>query len=184
MIASERLVTLAIHTYDRGVKLKQILEHYGIEAVINNVNLIRQSFSSAVRVRICEKDLSRALQITEGKSLDDLYLSISEMECEEKMKILIPVDFSESSIKECQIGFDLAERFNAEVVLLHSFLGSNQGGGLLFRGNSYKMLDIITAKEDVDTKFEAVDKMEELIDKLNILVANGNLPNINFIFEI
>lgn len=184
MIAPDRLVTIAIHTYERAVKLKQILGHYDITAVIHNVNLIRQSFSSAVRVRISEKDLSRALQIIEGKSLDDLYLTVSAMEGEEKLKILIPVDLTDHSINRCKVGFDLAERFNAEVVLLHSFMGSNKGGGLLFRGNSYKMLKIITAKEDLDTECDAVVMMEELVDKLNDLIANGNLPNINFDFEI
>ena len=48
----DRLVTLAIHTYEKAVILKSILETEGIEVYIQNVNQIQPVVSAGVRVRI------------------------------------------------------------------------------------------------------------------------------------
>lgn len=55
-----RLITLAIHTYDQAVILKFQLEQAGITAVLHNVNLSEPVVSAGVRVRIREKDLPKA----------------------------------------------------------------------------------------------------------------------------
>lgn len=34
-----RLITLAIHTYDRAMEVKQLLENEGIQTTLQNVNL-------------------------------------------------------------------------------------------------------------------------------------------------
>ena len=39
----------------------------------------------------------------------------------EKRKVLIPVDFSNYSLKACQFGFSFANAINSEVVLLHAY---------------------------------------------------------------
>ena len=61
-----RLITLAIHTYEKALALKTILEREGVVAVLNNVNLANPSISSGVRVRISESDLPLALRIVEN----------------------------------------------------------------------------------------------------------------------
>ncbi|MCX6307658.1 MAG: universal stress protein, partial [Bacteroidia bacterium] len=48
----ENLVTVAIHTYERAIVLKGILESKGIEVCLHNVNLIQPIVSAGVRVRI------------------------------------------------------------------------------------------------------------------------------------
>ncbi len=62
-----RLITLAIHTYDRAVILKFQLEQAGITAVLHNVNLSEPVVSAGVRVRIREKDLPKALAVVESE---------------------------------------------------------------------------------------------------------------------
>ena len=47
-----RLITVAIHTYDRAIELKNLLEKEGIEVLLQNVNLEHPTVSSGVRVRI------------------------------------------------------------------------------------------------------------------------------------
>ena len=42
----DRLITVAIHTYDHAVALKNLLESEGVNAVLQNVNLNHPAVSS------------------------------------------------------------------------------------------------------------------------------------------
>ena len=64
-----RLITLAIHTYERALLVRTLLENEGIRVELNNVNLEVPGFSSGVRVRIRETDLPLALRIVENQEL-------------------------------------------------------------------------------------------------------------------
>ena len=64
-----RLITVAIHTYDRAIELKNLLEKEGIEVLLQNVNLEHPTVSSGVRVRIHENDLPLALRIIEHREI-------------------------------------------------------------------------------------------------------------------
>lgn len=117
----ENLVTLAILTFERAQILKTLLETEGIEVYIHNVNQIQPVISAGVRVRIKESDLSHALRIIEdSKWLNDDVETPDANEAKTK-KILIPVDFSDYSMKTCEIGINYAAKIDAEVVLLHSY---------------------------------------------------------------
>ena len=61
----DKLVTLAIHTFEKAQILKTMLETEGIEVYIHNVNQIQPVVSAGVRVRIKESDLPHALRIIE-----------------------------------------------------------------------------------------------------------------------
>ena len=121
----DKLVTLAILTYAKAQILKNVLENEGIEAYIHNVNLIQPVISSGVRLRIKESDLPHALQIIESSAwLSEDIIKGKESSSEknkEKRKVLIPVDFSNYSLKACQFGFSFANAINSEVVLLHAY---------------------------------------------------------------
>lgn len=107
----DKLVTLAILTYAKAQILKNVLENEGIEAYIHNVNLIQPVISSGVRLRIKESDLPHALQIIESSAwLSEDIIKGKESSSErnkEKRKVLIPIDFSNYSLKACQFGFSL-----------------------------------------------------------------------------
>lgn len=107
----DKLVTLAILTYAKAQILKNVLENEGIEAYIHNVNLIQPVISSGVRLRIKESDLPHALQIIESSAwLSEDIIKGKESSSErnkEKRKVLIPIDFSNYSLKACQFGFFL-----------------------------------------------------------------------------
>ena len=108
----DKLVTLAILTYTKAQILKNVLENEGIETYIHNVNQIQPVVSSGVRLRIKESDLPRALKITESSTwLSESIVGEKEPKTENKSnKILIPVDFSNYSMKACEFAFNLANR--------------------------------------------------------------------------
>ena len=62
-MSEDRLITVAIYTYEKAQIIKGILENEGIPVAIQNVNLIQPVVSSGVRIRIRENDLPLALKI-------------------------------------------------------------------------------------------------------------------------
>ncbi len=102
----DKLVTLAILTYAKAQILKNVLENEGIETYIHNVNQIQPVVSSGVRLRIKESDLPRALKITESSAWlsEEVVGGKSPKVEKESNKVLIPVDFSNYSMKACEFG--------------------------------------------------------------------------------
>ena len=117
---NKKLVTLAIHTFQKAQIIKTILEHEGIDVYLHNVNLIQPVVSSGVRIRIKESDLPAALRI-----IEDSEIFKEENQPEQKKntskKILIPVDFSDYSLQACELGFHYAKNISAEIIILHAF---------------------------------------------------------------
>lgn len=116
----DKLVTIAIHTFQKAQIIKMLLESEGIEVYLHNVNLIQPVVSSGVRVRIKESDLPAALRIIEDS---ELYKEekLEKAEQKQKKKILIPVDFSDYSIHACELGFYFAKDIDAEIIIFHAF---------------------------------------------------------------
>lgn len=115
----EKLVTLAIHSYEKAQILKSLLESEGIEAHLHNINQIQPVISAGVRVRIKETDLPHALNIIEDSKWD-------QEDPKKKQKstpdyILVPVDFSDYTMKICEFGFNFANKHNLRVVLMHVY---------------------------------------------------------------
>ncbi len=119
----ERLITLAIHTFDKAVALRALLENEGIEVELHNVNLQVPGLSSGVRVRIPEKDLALALRIVENKELFSPEGSAEHI-------VLVPVDFSEHSFKAVGVAAALASRSKAKLRFLYSYIDPYLAGSL------------------------------------------------------
>ena len=95
----DKLVTLAIHTFEKAQILKTMLETEGIEVYIHNVNQIQPVVSAGVRVRIKESDLPHALRIIEDSKWLNEDAEQEEKAGPQEKKILIPIDFSDYSVK-------------------------------------------------------------------------------------
>lgn len=114
-----RLITVAIHTYERALILKSLLESAGIDVVLQNVNLLQPVVSSGVRIRIREKDLALALRVIE---------STEPVECQDmtgnrtQPVILVPVDNSQYSMRTCDVAFNIASAHHASILLLHTYI--------------------------------------------------------------
>ena len=118
----DKLVTLAIHTFEKAQILKTILETEGIEVYIHNVNLIQPVVSAGVRVRIKESDLPHALRIIEdNKWSEDAKEEEEKGDADQTRKVLIPIDFSDYSMKACDLGINYAAVVGAEVMIMHAY---------------------------------------------------------------
>ena len=176
-----KLVTVAIHTYQKAQILKTILESEGIEAYIHNVNLLQPMVSAGVRVRINEVDLPRALDIIENVRFDELEVE-AETKKVKKKEILVPVDFSEFTLKTCEFAFGLAKEVDCDIKLMHVYFSS-------FYPTSIPFGDTFTVQPTAEGMYkdihENVEKqMKSLIGKLNARIAEGVIPDIDYSYTL
>ena len=159
-----RLITVAIHTFDRAVELKNTLEEEGIEVVLHNVNLDEKVVASGVRVRIRERDLPQALQIIESPES-----STSDKRC-----VLLPVDFGKYSLKSVRLGMEYARRNRGKVLLLHSYINERHTMSLPFGSDRYDSPE----NEVKDIKKNAKQYMADFVQMLKDKIAAGELPKV------
>ncbi|MCL2649877.1 MAG: universal stress protein [Candidatus Azobacteroides sp.] len=161
----DKLVTLAIHTYQKAQVIKTLLESNGIDVYLHNVNLIQPVVSSGVRVRIKESDLLAALKIIENTNLLDDAQAELKLETEKKKAVLIPVDFSDYSKHACEIGFNYAKNIDAEVIILHAYYAPFFPSTISFGEPFYQVQDnetllVVTqkAQQDLDDFAKFIEK--------------------------
>lgn len=173
----DKIVTVATHTYERAQLLKIQLEDAGIECYLKNINLIQGAFSGGVKVRIKESDLDNALIIIERVN-EEFY---AEETKEKERKILMPVDFSEYSLKTCKLGLQMAKKTHNKVVFYHTYFNPLNSTlpfseAFMYEG---KFIDSVreleeNANEDM-RKFTVVIKSE---------MKHGRLPEVEFETEL
>lgn len=178
-MSQERLITVAIHTYEKAVMLKSLLESEGVSVVLHNVNLIQPVVSSGVRVRIQEKDLPLALRIIENT---DIFTRENEIADLPRQQIIVPVDFSEYSLLACTIAFRIANIHKAGVTLLHSYINPYMSGNIqLSDAMSYEMVES-EARRSLENK--ATQQMTEFKTKLKNMIKQGEIPPVKFTTDI
>ena len=173
----DKLVTLAIHTFEKAQILKTILETEGIEVYIHNVNQIQPVVSAGVRVRLKESDLPHALRIIE----DSKWLSEDapeEVAAQQVKKILIPVDFSDYSIKACELGINYAYHAGAEVMIMHAYFSPYfpsaipMGDTLAYKVNEEESVQNVLKRVQID--------MENICTLINRKIQSGELPKVKY----
>ncbi|MDH8702131.1 nucleotide-binding universal stress UspA family protein [Dysgonomonadaceae bacterium PH5-43] len=174
----DRLITLAIHTYQKAQILKTMLESEGIEVYLHNVNLIQPVVSSGVRVRIKESDLPKALKFIEASEIfkEEFTEQKKGKEKKEKKKILIPIDFSSYSNRACALGFNLASEIDAEIVIMHAFFTpffpSSMGESFAFQ--------TVSEEESILLQSEAIKELKKFEEDIKTKITNGEYPKVKF----
>lgn len=176
---SDKLVTLAIRTYQRAQMIKAVLEEHGIETTIHNLNLEHPEMAVGVRVRIKESDLPRALAIVEDieKKWEE-----DEKEGEKEMKeVLIPIDFSDHVAKSIDFGFHFALKHDAQVKFLYVYYTPMFTISSTNDVSTYSISDGELLRRIITSANADVENMTNLINRR---IASGELPEIPFSFEL
>lgn len=173
----DRLITIAIHTYEKAVMLKTLLENEGVPVVLHNVNLVQPVVSSGVRVRIKEKDLPFALRVVENVDI----FSRSE-HTSSHQKIIVPIVFSENSMQAVSVAFNIAYINKTSIILLHSFLDPFLSGNIQLSNSSSYDLDIAVARKKLEN--DASDRMNIFSSKIREKIKIGEIPPVKFNAEI
>lgn len=183
----DRLITIAIHTYDKAHELKNILECEGLEVVLQNVNLSTPVVSSGIRVRIHESDLPMALRLIENI---EIFSPKALRECpSDGPEILVPVDFSKSSVQACNLAFNIAAIHKARIKLLHSYYDPIMTGGASLQLSDSMTFDgtadaIEQIQEDKAISEVCRKQMGEFEAALREKIKDGVIPPVVFTSEI
>lgn len=174
-MSESRLITVAIHTYRHAVDLKQLLESQGLEVTLQNVNLSSPVVSSGVRVRIHENDLPMALRVIENHELfNQKEDSVSTHE------ILVPIDFSDHSMRAAMLAFTLAYVHGATVTLLHTY----GDPGFASRIQLADVLNFDLQTDDGDRRKaleqEATRQMDLFTNTLLGKIKSGEIPGVKY----
>ncbi|MDD4777543.1 MAG: universal stress protein [Fermentimonas sp.] len=177
----DKLVTVAIHTYEKAQILKSILESEGIPAVIHGINLIEPTIAGSVRVRINESDLPKALRVIEQVDFSSNISKSDDVQEDAKRivkEVLIPVDFSDYSLMACEFGFRLADDLNCNVKLMHAFFTPFYPASIPF-GDSFTLQ---ATDKDVyqDIKKNTELEMNNLIKRIEDNISKGAFPKVPY----
>lgn len=174
-----RYITVAIHTFDRALSLRSMLEAEGIEVMLQNVNLTDPAVASGVRVRIPESDLPLALRIIENA---DVFSSADAAKCEETHSILVPVDFSDYSMQAAVIAARLAAQHNASLRLLHSYIDPYVAANMQLSDNlTYEIADA-DSRERLEAT--ATRQMQKFTTALTSALRDAGVPPVKYSTKI
>ncbi len=182
----DKLVTLAIHTYQKALMLKMFLENEGIEVYLHNVNLIQPVVSSGVRVRIKESDLPQALKLIEKsdffKELEEQPDREDDKEKTQEKVVLIPIDFSDYSLKACELGFNFASIRGAVVHITHAYYSPvfpasfPFGDNFVYQGGDEETIQVIYQKVQAE-----MQKFKSLVDEK---IHSGEWNHVSYTYSL
>lgn len=174
-----RLITLAIHTYDKAIPVKALLEREGVYVELNNVNLAAPVVSPGVRLRIKESDLPLALRIVENM---DIFTNHEGDLTGNNGTILIPTDFSDNSLNAAKSAMKLAARLKWEIEFLYAFISPAKRDTVqLSDAYDYELADIAATRE---LKTDSHTRMKRFTDKIKDAIKSGEVPAVKFSSEI
>lgn len=178
----DKLVTLAIHTNEKAQILKKVLANENIEVHINDIDAENPNIAPGVRIRIKESDLPRALNVVESRHLFSYDDDETYRTDDGRRRILIPVDFSDYSMKACQIAFNLAREMNAKVKIMHVYFNPYfptalpMAEAFAYQGKEEKEFQNIIVKVK-----ENVQKLCNVIDQK---ISTGEFPAVNYSYVL
>lgn len=177
----DKLVTLAIHTNEKAEILKSVLESENIEVHIEDVDK-QKPVLAGVRIRIKESDLPRALNVVESRHLFRYDNEETYRTDDGRSRILIPVDFSDYSLKACRIAFNMAKAINAKVKIMHVYFNP-------YYPTALPMAEAFAYQGKEEKEFQSIiEKVKENIQKLcNTIdekIREGEFPAINYSYVL
>lgn len=173
----EKYITLAIHTYNFAADIKLMLEKHDIPVKLENVDIADPQPACGVRVCIPVSSLPLALRLVESSP----HFSPSAVEMEfngVKNKLLVPVDFSVSSMTACRIAFEFAQVLSLHPVLMHVY-ATPYYDGALSTTDSFT-LDIRDAEVRKNLESAARTEMKKFCQQLDDAMAHGLLPALKY----
>lgn len=177
MAPSDRFITVAIHTYEKAIALRSILEREGIEVQFRNVNIEQPVVASGIRVRIKENDLPFALRIIENRDIfADPVGPVHS--ANPKMPILVPIDFSALSLQAASVALRMAHSHGTTIFFYHSYIDPYVAGSIqLTDSRTYEVGDA-SSREQIHAT--ALAQMRHFVSRIKDLIKTGDLPPVKF----
>ena len=172
-----RLITVAIHTYERALSVKALLEAEGIQVTLQNVNLDNPEVASGVRIRIDEKNLPLALRILENP---DIFAAHPTDQAEHG--ILVPTDFTEHAYNAALIAASIASAHKLNLTFVNAYIGPHLSDNIqLTNALTYEFRESALQNEIISS---AKRSMQQWVDRFKADIKNGIIPPVRFSTKI
>lgn len=170
-------ITVAIHTYEKAVRLRNRLEKEGIEVEFANVNLTLPGLTSGVRIRIKEEDLALALRIIENPELFEA--STPEVDAH---NFLVPVDLSERSFMSVRHAARIATSNDGRITLLYSYIDP-------YVTSKIQLRDTLTYDSGDKNARAGMRKNAEMllrnfVERVQNAMKSGSIPPVSLAYEV
>lgn len=170
-------ITVAIHTYEKAVRLRNRLEKEGIEVEFANVNLTLPGLTSGVRIRIKEEDLALALRIIENPELFEA--STPEVDTH---NFLVPVDLSERSFMSVRHAARIATSNDGRITLLYSYIDP-------YVTSKIQLRDTLTYDSGDKNARAGMRKNAEMllrnfVERVQNAMKSGSIPPVSLAYEV
>lgn len=175
---SEKILTIATHTYARALLLKGRLEMEGIDCFLANVGSVQGSVS----VRIRESDAEKAYPIVrEMQEATGSEKQVTVKTLRSVRRILVPVDFSPMSINAAHYALDLAKTLKADIRLLHVWFSN---AGEPFALNEVYAYQVNFEGILIEQEEEARKRCEELVQTLKKRIRDEKIRGVDVEFDL
>jgi nucleotide-binding universal stress UspA family protein len=175
IVTPNRLITIAIHTYEKALPIKNLLEREGIYVELNNVNLSNPTVAAGVRIRIKESDLPLALRIVENIEIFDMP---ANADGGAGGTMLVPTDFSPHSDNAVKLACQIASQLGYSIHLLYAFLAPQSLPTIqLTDSYDYELADIEAIR---NLEKQSKQLMKEYANKLRDRMKSGEIPAVKF----
>ncbi len=174
----EKIITLGTYSFSQAQLLKARLESENIDCYLKNINLIQSAIGTGVKVKISESNLSKALDIidelelTYASNKHELPTAIDNIDIN---RILVPIDFSNFSPKICDYATDIARKFNADILLFHTYFVAAMEAVPLSESYAYNstIMEVIAEMEESSKK-----KLQLLADEIKEKLKADNIDGV------
>lgn len=169
-----RLITVAIHTYDRAIELKISSKRRHRSIVAKR----QPRTPDGIFRRTCSYTRKRpALSVAHHRASRDIHANAFTFQRKSHC-ILVPVDFSDYSVNALEIAFALAQRHNAQIRLLYSFIDPYVAGNMQLSDQlTYEIADN-DARQRIEE--DAHRHMDEFANVVRSKIKYGELSPVVF----
>lgn len=172
----EQIITLTTCPYSKAQLIKARLEAEGIECFLSNINLIQPGIATGVHVKISEMDVGEAYFIMEQmKELSGTGKLGTLKKMKSIRRILVPVDFSDTSTNACSFALGLAQKLKAEVKLLYSYFNPIINSEPYLEGHTVNyLMDSVIDSVEKEARIQIKELKARLMDQVKA-------ENLNFV---
>lgn len=170
------LTTLAIHSELKAKVLNDLLLENGIEVYLEKVNP-SGGVSDGFYIKVQITDLSRALAVVEANKLFSYTEQATHKLDDGRPRVLVAVDFSEDSIKACQVAFNIAKDINAKVKILHVYNN-------IYFPSHFPFADQLKDKSDESILDKTRRKMLNFCIDINNKIDQKEWPSVNYSYSL
>lgn len=175
-MAENKLITIAVHKNEKAKILEKVLQEQGIDVVLEQILDEDSDQVSGIAVRIKARDLGKALTTIESSKFfrydDDMYRLDDG-----RKKILVSVDFSDYSMKACQVAFNIAHEIGAKVKILHVYHN-------FYYPSSFPFADTLKSVPDEGMLRKARKQMLDLCIEIEENISKDIFPSVNYSYSL